>query len=832
MNLESASTACELVGFVASGTAAGLVFVFRDRIPGTIGPGPMSILLATTTLNYFANFVEWSGAPIPFHLDTVEDSLDLLSPLAWWFFFYTVLQSAILNRVQHGEARLRGMLDGLPELVWMSGPDKACTWFNRSWLNYTGRTMEQEVGTGWSEGVHPDDFDRCLAIYSESFDRRESFEMEYRLRNASGEHRWIFDSGRPLIRLDGVFEGYIGGCVDIHDRREAENERSRLLDILQRSRNEIYVLDSKALHFEYVNAGALDNLGYTLDEMRSMTPLDLRPDLTREEMQAMISPLRSGESEVLRFESDHLRANGSRYPVQVHLQLVQSEGDSVFLAVVVDITDRRRQEQQFRNIVETTQEWIWEIDLAGVHTYSNPAIESILGYAVQEVVGSNSLDLMHEQDRSVVRGRLPQLIDGQHGWTGWILRWNHKDSGIRYLESNASPILDENGDLKGFRGADRDVTERIRADRLLRVSEERYRAMTENATEAVVVVDVDSGRFVDFNRKACEMFKASPDRLRELGPAEVSPLHQPDGSPSTDAAMRHILNAVNGAEPVFEWEHRDDHGTLIPCEVRLLRLPDDERRLVRGTVTDISDRKRAEIERESFVTQLEQKNSELERFTYTVSHDLKSPLITIKGFLGLLEEDLANDRAENIRDDITEISGAADRMHRLLEELLELSRIGRVANPVEQVSIGNVVDEAVELLASEIKAAGTQVVIDSDLPTVTGDRVRLVEVLQNLIHNAIRFTSESTQPKIHIGTREQDGESIIYVADNGIGIDPRYQERVFDLFEQLTPDDEGTGIGLSIVKRIVEIHGGWIRIESEGVGHGSTVCFTLEKPSN
>ena len=225
--------------------------------------------------------------------------------------------------------------------------------------------------------------------------------------------------------------------------------------------------------------------------------------------------------------------------------------------------------------------------------------------------------------------------------------------------------------------------------------------------------------------------------------------------------------------------------------------------------------------------ELETHNAELERFTYTVSHDLKSPLVTIKGFLGLLRQDAAAGDTQRMERDIEQIAAAADTMGQLLSELLELSRIGHQMNPPEEISLTDLAHEAAALVAVQIKEAGVVVEIDRKMPKVYGDRMRLLEVYQNLIDNAVKFMGDQPGPRIEVGAQQRDGETIFYVRDNGIGIDPPYHENVFGLFNRLNQDTEGTGIGLALVRRIVEVHEGRIWVESEGDGHGSTFCFTL-----
>jgi signal transduction histidine kinase len=271
-----------------------------------------------------------------------------------------------------------------------------------------------------------------------------------------------------------------------------------------------------------------------------------------------------------------------------------------------------------------------------------------------------------------------------------------------------------------------------------------------------------------------------------------------------------------------------EHARLLAAEEERTAVSERTNAILRN---EIAERQRMEEERERLITELEARSAEMERFTYTVSHDLKSPLITIQGFLGLLEKDaMAGDIAQ-MQTDITYIRAAATTMQRLLNELLELSRIGRVVNPLTEVSLRELAQEAVTLVSGQITARGVQVHIAPDLPVVVGDRPRLLEVLQNLLDNAVKFMGTQPQPCIHFGVRRDAQETVCYVRDNGIGIEPRYHEKVFGLFERLDSASDGTGIGLTLVKRIIEVHGGRMWVESAGEGHGSTFCFTLPRQS-
>lgn len=205
-----------------------------------------------------------------------------------------------------------------------------------------------------------------------------------------------------------------------------------------------------------------------------------------------------------------------------------------------------------------------------------------------------------------------------------------------------------------------------------------------------------------------------------------------------------------------------------------------------------------------------------------------APLVTITGFLGYLEKAAAAGDMERFKLDSRRIQQSVTKMHPQLNELIELSRIGRMMNPPQTIPFEEVVREALDLVHGRVVASRAAVQTQPDLPPVYGDRQRLVEVLQNLIDNAAKFTGGQTDPRIEIGQRgEEDGKPVFYVKDNGPGIAPEYHQRVFGLFDKLDPRAEGTGIGLALVKRIIEFHGGRIWIESVGDGRGAAFYFTL-----
>lgn len=242
---------------------------------------------------------------------------------------------------------------------------------------------------------------------------------------------------------------------------------------------------------------------------------------------------------------------------------------------------------------------------------------------------------------------------------------------------------------------------------------------------------------------------------------------------------------------------------------------------------DITERKQAEAERERLIVELRSKNADLEMFSHAVSHDLKNPLITIRGLLKWIEVDAAGGSIDRLKVNLNLIAKAAARMEQLVEDLVEFTRIGGFCNPVDEVSFEELVSEAVQLASGSIAEKGVKVQVAPGLPTVRADRSRLLQVLQNLIENAVKFMGGQASPQIAIGADSFDGETVFHVKDNGMGINPADHDRVFNLFTKVDQEGKGTGLGLALVKRIIEIHGGRIWVESEGRGKGSIFYFTM-----
>ncbi len=274
-------------------------------------------------------------------------------------------------------------------------------------------------------------------------------------------------------------------------------------------------------------------------------------------------------------------------------------------------------------------------------------------------------------------------------------------------------------------------------------------------------------------------------------------------------------------------------STLILFAIILMQLAERQKNLnqtLAALAQSEKDRKAliaAEEERSKLTSDLRARNEELERYAYTVSHDFKSPLYTILGFVGYIELDLEKGRTGNMAKDLNTIKGAAHTMSNLLDDILNLSKINLIQEPSQQVSLNEIVDEALNLVLLQVKEGGIRVEIEPDMPEVFAASNRMVEVFENLIGNAAKFMGEQKKPTIEIGASRAGAWVHCFVRDNGIGIEKKYLDRIFNLFERLDASGDGTGIGLSIVSRIIESHGGSISVESDGPGTGTCLKFSL-----
>jgi PAS domain S-box-containing protein len=488
---------------------------------------------------------------------------------------------------------------------------------------------------------------------------------------------------------------------------------------------------------------------------------------------------------------------------------------------VVDITDRKRTEralserdQRFRKVFQTSPVAILISTLdQGIVIDANEAYWQLTGYSPDLSMKQTTLELGLWDDAEARRQFVERLKEQRT-----LRNPDYEFETVQGEKRIAIAFYDliEVGETPCILSMFYDITPLKEAEAALLQSEARMRALLEAIPDLIFELDRE-GRILQYIPSAIAQTLVPPNEFIDRTVADVIPSIADQAS----FAIRRALES--GQVNAFEYPLWQDGEQKI-YESRIVALGGDS---VLAMVRDVTLTKWAVSEREKLINELEIKNAELERFVYTVSHDLKSPLVTIVGFLGYLEDDIAKQKFDVLKRDVERIYQAAYKMQDLLQDLLELSRVGRLKNESEAVSFAALVQDALELTEGRLQEHVIEVRVQPALPLVFGDRKRLLELLQNLLDNAAKYMGAQSHPFIEIGQKGlRDDQAVLFVRDNGMGIAREYHSQIFGLFNKLDPNTEGTGIGLAIAKRIVEVHGGIIWVESE-LGQGATFYFTL-----
>jgi PAS domain S-box-containing protein len=442
--------------------------------------------------------------------------------------------------LRESEARFRAMANTAPVMIWMSGTDKLCTFFNKGWLDFTGRTMEQELGNGWADGVHRDDLDRCLEVYVNSFDARREFTMEYRLRRDDGEYGWVLDTGVPRFAPDGTFLGYIGSAIDITELKRTE-EALRKSDETARafleSAAEGIVIVNRDGRIVVANAKIEELFGYHRDDLLGqfvevLLPERIRPAHIKHRAAYFagprVRPMGVG------IDLAGRRKDGTEFPVEISLSYVETEDGTLAMAFITDITERkqtedtlRESEEKYRVVAETASDAIITIDEESRIVYANPNAEKVFGYAVEELLGQPLTILMPESLRARHLAALKKFCDtGQRSiaWKGKEFMGLHRSGRELPIEISFGAMRQQD-DRYIFTGIVRDITERKRAEEALRdltgrligaQEEERRRIARElhdDLTQRLAVLAIEVG---SLEKQMGSSRSPVPERLRTM----------------------------------------------------------------------------------------------------------------------------------------------------------------------------------------------------------------------------------------------------------------------------------------------------------------------------
>jgi PAS domain S-box-containing protein len=666
------------------------------------------------------------------------------------------------------------------------------------------------------------------------------------------------------------------------DHYLAGRERAWLHDVIARSLNEIYVFDPRTLQFKFANAGAQHNIGYTTQELAGLTALDIKPEYTEQSLRAVVHPLLTGRDKVLVFETEHRRKDGTRYPVESHLQLIERPEGAVILAIVNDITERKRTEKAKReserllqDIIDNSTSLIYILDTGGRFVLVNRKAESVLGVSREQLIGKTRDAFLPQEIAAAHRNTDGEVL--RAGTSMTFEEENLESDGTHTYLTVKFPLTNVEKSGYAVCGMSTDITERKKAEDLLNRYANRLAVI--NRLDRVISSTFDIEEVYDTlvseMHSLFQFDRTSLITLNEDGTEWQIVTQWTSGEP---ALKPKTWRRVEGS--VIDWlvrnkrtlveEHIGEQGAWAETELlkregiasRVL-LPLIVRGNLIGAMTLASknpksyntgdvgilesladqigismhnavmynkvEQHAATLEKrvEERTGQLEAANKELEAFSYSVSHDLRAPLRSIDGFSQIISEEYSDKFDAEGKRLLNIIRSNTQKMGELITDLLDLSRVARDEMKTVRIDMSTLADSIFHEVALPDAQKQYSFSIET-LPDAYGDPSLMRQVWRNLISNAIKFTAPKDVRRIEIGARSEHGKTIYFIRDSGVGFDPQYTHKLFGVFQRLhkMEEFEGTGIGLAIVQRIVHRHGG--RVWAEGsIGGGATFYFSL-----
>lgn len=716
----------------------------------------------------------------------------------------------------------RAMFEALPAAVYTTDAQGRLTYFNPAAVKLSGRVPE--LGTDawcipWKlflpDGT-PLPHDRCpMAMALKGIDVPRGIECIG--ERPDGSRFWFTSSPAVLRDDEGRVTGGINLLTDITDRKNAEieaNEQFRAIVETTPACVNIVAPDGTLL---FMNPPGLAFIGASSPEaVIGNSFYDLVAPEHRERFQAFHQRVCGGEKGSIVF--DMADREGARHHMETHsAPLRHVDGATVHLGVARDISARKQTEDAARllaAIVDSSDDAIISKDLNGVITSWNNGAQRLFGYTAEETIGQSITilipeDRLDEEPRILDRLRRGERVD--HFET--VRR--KKDGTLLDISLTISPVKDDTGQVAGASKIARDITQQKRTEHALRESRENFRQLADSMPQMVWTARPE-GSADYYNERWYEFTGFSRDgAVSESWDPLIHPSDLPSFQQSWAASVQ--TGSPSNLECRF-WDRHENRWRWFVVRAVAVRSASGGIAKWFGTCTDIDEQKRVEDE-------LRRANQDLEQFAYSASHDLQEPARSVKIFSELLAKDAGID--DDSREYLTYLMRGATRMEMLVRDLLKYTQVTKFEGPSAAADAGEALASTLGTLGVMIAETGAQI-IAGPLPAVCVHAIHLHQLFQNLIGNAIKYRSPDRPPIIRITAERQQEHWLFSVADNGIGIEPRYTENIFGLFKRLHNDEKysGTGIGLAICRRIVDRYHGRIWVESTP-GEGSTFFFTL-----
>lgn len=635
---------------------------------------------------------------------------------------------------------------------------------------------------------------------------------------------------------------------DIVNVMQMENVHNWLAGIVQQSLSEIYFVDTESLRFLFASPGLRRNLGRDMASLFSLTLPDIQPELDEGRFRKLSHPLLTGEKEVVHFETTHVRSDGTRYPVEVHLQLFNRPNGRGLLGIAFDITERRHRESalreneaRLRTIVNTIPQLAWIAEADGSRSWYNQRWYDYTGMTPAEA-GGWGWQRIHDPDL------LPEVMEHWNKCTAAEQPFDMEiplrgaDDQLRIFLTRAEPLRDAEDRVVQWFGTNTDVNDQRLAEKARRETEQQLQVVMENMSEGLVISDF-SLKVLHWNPAALKMHDVSdPEEVAGdlANLAQIYELSTVDGS--ILRLSQWPLPRVLRGEQLHDLELRirrlDRTWTRVFSYSGALLQYGEGQGLVFLVIRDITERKYAEEElRDAKINleykvnertaQLLAKSKEMENFCYSVSHDLRAPLRGIAGYSRLLMESHYDRLDEEGRGFVKNVRQAAQHMTELIEDLLSYSKLERRKLSTTLIKLSTFVSDLLGQFQDDINKVRLTVEVD-DVQLRT-DPDGLAIALRNLIDNALKFSRYAADPAIEIRAWTTDENCFFSVRDNGIGFDMRFYDKIFEIFQRLHRAEEypGTGIGLAMVQKAMERVGGKVWAESQ---LGSGAVFYLQLP--